>query len=70
MKSVSYVFEGETFTDYYCVHHFNLVKGDVGIIVADAPSGAKCGECEMADAAYESDKRAEVRNEMFMLGVR
>jgi len=71
MKAVSYTFEGETFTDCYCAHHFNLVKGDEGTTVTDAPADATCGECVMADAAYESDnKRAEIRNEMFMLGIR
>lgn len=69
MNAVSYIFEGETFTDYYCAHHFYLVKGDAGITVSEAPAVAVCEECEMADAAFESDKRAEARNEMFMLGI-
>lgn len=59
MKAVSYVFEGKTFTDYYCTHHFNLVKGDVGITVADAPQGATCYECEMRDAAMEAYMKEE-----------
>jgi hypothetical protein len=69
MKAVSYVFEGETYTDYYCAHHFNLVKGDVGITVTDAPSGASCSECDMRDAEYESDRLAERRNEQVLSGI-
>jgi len=68
MKAVSYIFEGETFTDYYCAHHFYLVKGDAGITVTDATEKFICEECMMADAAYESDKRAERRNEQILSG--
>jgi len=66
---VQYVFEGEPCTDVYCAHHLYLVKGDLGTTVLDGHADEVCGECEMEDAAFESDKRAETRNEQIMLSV-
>lgn len=64
---VQYVFEGEPCTGVYCAHHLYLVKGDLGITVLDGHADEVCGECEVADAAFESDKRAEVRNKMYVM---
>jgi len=65
MYVVTYTFEGETFTSFYCAYHLNLVWGDTNIETVSVPEGNTCEECDMQEAAYDSDKHAEARNEMF-----
>jgi len=70
MHEVTYTFEGQVYRFFMCQSHLYIVDMSIGDTrVAPIETTEECSECQMMQAAYESDKRAEMRNEAFLAGM-